>query len=161
LTIPHLLEQGINNMASSMAQASAGAAKMVKSKSMEVVQAVSGDLNEVKDSIGQYTAPIGKAGGALKNTLKEIDEITDEMAESAITGVSKGASSLWNMASGYASQMFTEEDLEATAVMVETTMNQSFLIVSKHSFMHCPVTRKPLPRIRILPIVPLKSGQLG
>jgi len=122
LTSPHLLEQGINNMASSMAQASAGAAKMVKSKSMEVVQAVSGDLNEVKDSIGQYTeqytAPIGKAGGALKNTLKEIDEITDEMAESAITGVSKGASSLWNMASGYASQMFTEEDLESTAVMV-------------------------------------------
>jgi len=41
---------------------------------------------EVKDSVGQYAAPISKAGGALKNTLKEIDEITDEMAESAITG---------------------------------------------------------------------------
>jgi len=40
------------------------------------------------------------------------------MAESAINGVSKGASSLWNMASGYASQMFVEEDLEATPVMV-------------------------------------------
>ena len=36
------------------------------------------------------------------------------MAETAINGVSKGASSLWNMASGYASQMFTEEDLEAS-----------------------------------------------
>merc|ERR1712241_88939 len=34
------------------------------------------------------------------------------------TGVSKGATSLWSMASGYASQMFTEEDLAATAVMV-------------------------------------------
>ena len=106
-------------------QATTGAAHMVKSKSMDVVKAVSEDLTEIKDSaiqytssVGQYTAPVSKAGGAIKNTLKEIDEITDEMAESAITGVSKGASSLWNMASGYASQMFTEEDLEATPVMV-------------------------------------------
>ena len=94
---------------------------MVKSKSMDVVKAVSEDLTEVKDSLGsieQYTAPIAKAGGVVKTTLKEIDEITDEMAESAITGVSKGATSLWTMASGYASQMFTEEDLAATAVMV-------------------------------------------
>ena len=50
--------------------------------------------------------------------LQEIDEVTDEMAESAINGVSAGASSLWNMASGYASQMFTEEDLAATPVLV-------------------------------------------
>merc|ERR1719322_2104372 len=98
---------------------------MVKSKSMDVVKAVSEDLTEIKDSavqytsnVGQYTAPVKKAGGALKNTLKEIDEITDDMAESAINGVSKGASSLWNMASGYASQMFVEEDLEATPVLV-------------------------------------------
>ena len=91
---------------------------MVKSKSMEVVKAVSEDLTEVKDSLGQYTAPIGAGATKLKTTLKEIDEITDEMAESALDGVSKGASSLWSMASGYASQMFVEEDLEATAVMV-------------------------------------------
>ena len=43
------------------------------------------------------------------------------MAETAINGVSKGATSLWNMASGYASQMFTEEDLEATPVLVGTS----------------------------------------
>ena len=91
---------------------------MVKSRSMEVVKAVSEDLTEVKDSLGQYTAPISKAGGALKSTLKEIDEITDEMAESALTEVSKGATNLWSMASGYASQMFVEDDLEATPVMV-------------------------------------------
>ena len=94
---------------------------MVKSKSMDVVKAVSEDLTEVKESLGsiqQYTAPIAKAGGVMKSTLKEIDEITDEMAETAISGVSKGATSLWSMASGYASQMFTEEDLAATAVMV-------------------------------------------
>jgi len=121
LASPHLLEQGINNVASSVAQATTGAAKMVKSKSMDVVKAVSEDLTEVKESLGsmqQYTAPIAKAGGVMKTTLKEIDEITDEMAETAISGVSKGASSLWTMASGYASQMFTEEDLAATAVMV-------------------------------------------
>jgi len=125
LASPHLLEQGINNVASSMAQATTGAAQMVKSKSMDVVKAVSEDLTEIKDSavqytsnVSQYTAPVKKAGGALKNTLKDIDEITDDMAESAINGVSKGASSLWNMASGYASQMFVEEDLEATPVMV-------------------------------------------
>ena len=96
---------------------------MVKSKSMDVVKAVSEDLTEVKESLGsmqQYTAPIAMAGGVVKSTLKEIDEITDEMAESAISGVSKGATSLWTMASGYASQMFTEEDLAATAVMVGT-----------------------------------------
>jgi len=118
LTSPHLLESGINNVASSVAQATTGAAKMVKSKSMEVVKAVSEDLTEVKDSLGQYTAPISKAGGALKTTLKEIDEITDEMAESALDNVSKGATSLWSMASGYASQMFVEDDVEATPVMV-------------------------------------------
>ena len=71
--------------------------------------------------------------------LQELDEVTDEMAEAAINGVTKGASSLWNMASGYpklnlktcqqfvpatykflryASQMFTEEDLDATPVLV-------------------------------------------
>ena len=79
---------------------------MVKSKSMDVVKAVSEDLTEVKESLGsmqQYTAPIAKAGGVMKSTLKEIDEITDEMAETAISGVSKGATSLWSMASGYAS----------------------------------------------------------
>merc|ERR1719400_1648582 len=92
---------------------------------MEVMKAVTEDLTEVKDTLGQAVAPLGKAvapikgaGGVIKSTLKEIDEVTDEMAESAINGVSAGASSLWNMASGYASQMFVEEDLEATPVLV-------------------------------------------
>lgn len=44
--------------------------------------------------------------------------MTDEMAEAAINGVTKSASNFWNLASGYASQMFTEEDLEATPVLV-------------------------------------------
>merc|ERR1712223_2099962 len=57
-------------------------------------------------------------GGVIKNSIQELDEVTDEMAEAAINGVAKGASSLWSMASGYASQMFVEEDLEATPVLV-------------------------------------------
>jgi hypothetical protein len=47
--------------------------------------------------------------------------VTDDMAEAAINGVSKGASSLWNKASGYASQMFSEDDLEANPVLVGTS----------------------------------------
>merc|ERR1719318_1388227 len=89
------------------------------------MKAVTEDLSEVKDTLGQYTTPIGQAvapikktGGMIKSTIKELDEVTDDMAETAINGVAKGASSLWNMTSGYASQMFTEEDLESTPVLV-------------------------------------------
>jgi len=119
---PHLLEHGIQSAVSQVAQATSGATKMVKSKSMDMVKAVSSDLVEVKDSVSSYAQPlkpmIGGATSTIKNTIKEIDEATDEMADVAITEVSKGVSSLWNMASGYASQMFTEEDLEATAMLV-------------------------------------------
>jgi len=128
LADPHLLEQSINSMASNVAQATSGATRMVKSKSMEVMKAVTEDLSEVKDTIGQYATPLGQAvapikktGGLIKNTIKELDEVTDDMAETAINGVAKGASSFWNMASGYASQMFTEDDLEATPVLVGTS----------------------------------------
>jgi len=48
----------------------------------------------------QYAAPVKGAGGAIKNTLLELDEVTDEMAEAAINGVTKSASTFWNMASG-------------------------------------------------------------
>merc|ERR1719187_519195 len=118
LSQPHLLEQGLNNVASQVAQATTGASKMVKSKSMEVMKAVQEDLGEVKTTLSTYAAPVKGAGGVIKNSIQELDEVTDEMAEAAINGVAKGASSLWNMASGYASQMFTEEDLEATPVLV-------------------------------------------
>eukprot|EP00092_Neocalanus_flemingeri_P063615 GFUD01077013.1.p1 GENE.GFUD01077013.1~~GFUD01077013.1.p1 ORF type:complete len:362 (+),score=133.80 GFUD01077013.1:53-1138(+) len=128
LTDPALLEQSINTMASNVAQATSGATKMVKSKSMEVMKAVTEDLSEVKETLGQYATPLSKAvapikgaGTSIKNSIKELDEVTDDMAENAINGVAKGASSLWNFASGYASQMFTEEDLEATPVLVGTS----------------------------------------
>ena len=100
---------------------------MVKSKSMEVMKAVQEDLGEVKTTLSTYAAPVKGAGGVIKNSiqvvlflrwwwillwsliefalilscLQELDEVTDEMAEAAINGVAKGASSLWNMASGW------------------------------------------------------------
>jgi len=117
ISSPHVLEESLNNVASQVAQATSGASQMVKSKSMEVMKAVTGDLTEVKDNLGQYTEPIKKAGGLLKTTLTDLDEATDEMAEVAIQGVTTGASSLWKVASGYASQMFTEDDLPSQAVL--------------------------------------------
>ena len=142
-------------------KATTGAAKMVKSKSMEVVKAVSEDLTEVKDSLGQYTAPISKAGGALKTTLKEIDEITDEMAESALDNVSKGATSLWSMASGYASQMFVEDDVEATPVMVGNDHEPSYLTDSRLSCTRSPVTKRHSPVTRTRETAPARSGAAG
>lgn len=125
ITSPHLLEESLNNVANQVAQATSGASKMVKSKSMEVMKAVTEDLGEVKETLGQYTgpmtnytAPIKGAGGLIKDKIKELDEVTDDMAEAAINGVSSGATSLWRAASGYASQMFVEEDLPATAMIV-------------------------------------------
>lgn len=122
---PHLLGQGIQSAVSQVTQATSGATKMVKSKSMEVMKAVSTDLGEVKETVSHYADPlkpiVGGATNTVKKALKEIDEATDEMADVAISGVAKGATNIWNMASGYASQMFVEEDLEATALLVGGT----------------------------------------
>ena len=77
---------------------------MVKSKSMDVLKAVSSDLGEVKETVSHYTDPlkpiVGGATSMVKKGLKEIDEATDEMADVAISGVAKGATNIWNMASG-------------------------------------------------------------
>ena len=63
-------------------QATSGASKMVKSKSMEVMKAVTEDLSEVKDTIGHYTTPLGQAvapikktGGLIKNTIKVVSDV--------------------------------------------------------------------------------------
>ena len=56
----------------------------------------------------------------LKTILnfQEFDDKTDEMADKAVDAVKKSVSSIWKYASGYATQMFTEEDLESEAIMV-------------------------------------------
>lgn len=40
------------------------------------------------------------------------------MADRAVENVKKGVSSLWNYASGYASQVFAEDDLPSEAMLV-------------------------------------------
>ena len=49
---------------------------------------------------------------------QEFDDKTDEMADKAVDAVKKSVSSFWKYASGYATQMFTEEDLESEAIMI-------------------------------------------
>jgi hypothetical protein len=50
--------------------------------------------------------------------LQQFDEKTDEFADRAVDSVKRSVSSFWNLASGYATQMFTEEDLESEAILV-------------------------------------------
>ena len=40
------------------------------------------------------------------------------MADKAVDAMKKSVSSFWKYASGYATQMFTEEDLESEAIMI-------------------------------------------
>jgi len=126
---PHILEQGLSSAIGQLSTATSGATQMVKSKSMDVMQAVSGDLTDIKESVKNAATPIlpivggateklSGATAAMKNSIKELDEITDDMTEQAITGVTKSVSSFWNMASGYANQMFTEDDLPSDSVLV-------------------------------------------
>ena len=49
------------------------------------------------------------------------------MADKAVDAVKKSVSSFWNYASGYATQMFTEEDLESEAIMVGHDKNPVLL----------------------------------
>jgi len=49
---------------------------------------------------------------------QDIDDKTDEMADRAVESVRSSVSSFWRYASGYASQMFVEEDAPSEAVMI-------------------------------------------
>ena len=48
---------------------------------------------------------------------QKIDEKSDELADQAYVSVKDSVSSAWRYAAGYATQMFTEEDLEAEALL--------------------------------------------
>ena len=49
-----------------------------------------------------------------------IDEKTDVYTDKAVDTVKKSVSSFWRFASGYAQQMFDEEDLESEALLVQS-----------------------------------------
>ena len=46
-----------------------------------------------------------------------MDEKSDEFADQAYGSVKSSVTSAWRYAAGYATQMFTEEDLEAEALL--------------------------------------------
>ena len=48
-----------------------------------------------------------------------MDEKSDELADQAYESVKSSVTSAWRYAAGYATQMFTEEDLEAEALLVQ------------------------------------------
>lgn len=50
--------------------------------------------------------------------FQEFDEKTDVMADKAVESVAKGVTSLWSSASGYAKNMFMQEDSESEAILV-------------------------------------------
>ena len=51
--------------------------------------------------------------------LQDLDDKTDVMADKALEGVKKSVSSFWQYASGYAQQIFTEEDLASEAMIIK------------------------------------------
>eukprot|EP00094_Tigriopus_californicus_P004567 TCALIF_04399-PA protein Name:"Similar to BSDC1 BSD domain-containing protein 1 (Bos taurus)" AED:0.12 eAED:0.12 QI:742/0.75/0.6/1/1/1/5/0/398 len=52
------------------------------------------------------------------NENEEFDEKTDVLADKAVDSMKKSVSSFWSYASGYANQMFVQDDLEADAILV-------------------------------------------
>merc|ERR1712025_359249 len=64
----------------------------------------------------------------LKKTLGKIDEKSDELADQAYVSVKDSVSSAWRYAAGYATQMFTEEDLEAEALLVQGTQQEPVIL---------------------------------
>jgi len=57
--------------------------------------------------------------------LQEFDERTDDIADKAVDSIKKSVSSFWRYASGYAQQMFTEEDLASEAMLVQVILKKN------------------------------------
>ena len=71
--------------------------------------------------------PPTKGQTVIHPILQEIDDKTDVMADKAVDAVKRSVSSFWKYASGYATQMFTEDDLESEAIMVGDDNNPVLL----------------------------------
>ena len=59
---------------------------------------------------------------------QKIDEKSDELADQAFVSVKSSVSSAWRYAAGYATQMFTEEDLEAEALLVQGQQQEPVIL---------------------------------
>merc|ERR1711953_620909 len=94
----------------------ASAVVSAKQKSTEVYGLVAKDLGEVST---QANSMVRSSSMTLKRTLEKLDEKSDEVADQAFESVKTSVTSAWRYAAGYATQMFTEEDLEAEALLVK------------------------------------------
>lgn len=132
------MDKAVNSVQSSVNSA----AQLAKQKSTEVYGLVSKDLEEVST---QATSMVKSSSMTLKKTLemdwyyadpctslalcgddicigsdlRKVDEKSDELADQAYESVKSSVTSAWRYAAGYATQMFTEEDLEAEALLVQ------------------------------------------
>ena len=59
---------------------------------------------------------------------QKIDEKSDELADQAFVSVKSSVTSAWRYAAGYATQMFTEEDLEAEALLVQGQQQEPVIL---------------------------------
>jgi len=60
--------------------------------------------------------------------LIKMDEKSDELADQAYGSVKSSVTSAWRYAAGYATQMFTEEDLEAEALLVQGQQQEPVIL---------------------------------
>ena len=51
--------------------------------------------------------------------MQQIDEKSDKLADQAYDSMKSSVNSAWRYAAGYATQMFSEEDLESEALLVQ------------------------------------------
>jgi len=106
----------LNKAVNTVTTATSNAAELAKQKSTEVYGLVSKDLEDVST---QATSMVRSSSTTLKKTLEKLDEKSDELADQAYVSAKSSLSSAWRYAAGYATQMFTEEDLEAEALLVQ------------------------------------------
>jgi len=115
----------LNKAVNTVTTATSNAAELAKQKSTEVYGLVSKDLEDVST---QATSMVRSSSVTLKKTLEKIDEKSDELADQAYVSVKDSVSSAWRYAAGYATQMFTEEDLEAEALLVQGTQQEPVIL---------------------------------
>lgn len=115
----------LNKAVNTVSTATASAAELAKQKSTEVYGLVSKDLEDVST---QATSMVRSSSTTLKKTLEKIDEKSDELADQAYVSVKSSVSSAWRYAAGYATQMFTEEDLEAEALLVQGQQQEPVIL---------------------------------
>lgn len=108
---PKTLEKAMTSVSS----VTSSAVQAAKVRSSEVYGFVAKDLSEVSATA---SSAVGSTASTLKKSLEEFDEKTDVFADKAVDSVKKSVSSFWNYASGYANQMFVQDDLEAEAILV-------------------------------------------